>query len=102
MAACDVLYFDPTQVGQVRHNPAGQPLGPASNGWRPCSAPGQVWTDPELVLRFVCTTHRRQLVALWAAGLADRIRWARDGLAIGTPTRPQGGSPCASTPPVST
>jgi hypothetical protein len=102
MAACDVLYFDPTQAGQVRHNPAGQPLGPASDGWRPCSAPGQVWTDPELVLRFVCTTHRRQLVALHATGLADRIRWARDGLAIGTPTRPQGDSPCASTPPVST
>ena len=102
MAACDVLYFDPAQAGQVRHNPAGQPLGPASDGWRPCSAPGQVWTDPELVLRFVCITHRRQLVALHAAGLADRIRWARDGLAIGTPTRTQGGSPCASTPPVST
>jgi hypothetical protein len=102
MAGCDVLYFDPAQVGQVRRNPAGQPLGPASDGWRPCSAPGQVWTDPDLVLRFVCHEHRRQLIALHAAGLASRIRWARDGLAIGTPTHTQGGSPCASTPPAST
>jgi hypothetical protein len=101
MAGCDVLYFDPTQVGQVHRDPAGQPLGQPGDGWRPCSAPGQVWTDPELVLRWVCHTHRRQLVALHAAGLASRIRWARDGLAIGTPTRPQGGSPFASTPPAS-
>jgi hypothetical protein len=86
MGGCDVLYFDPAQVGQVRHDPAGQPLGPASDGWQPCTAPGQVWTDSERVLRFVCTTHRRQLVALWAAGLASRIRWARDGLAIESAT----------------
>jgi hypothetical protein len=39
--------------------------------------------DPELVLRFVCVRHRRQLAALHAAGLADRIRWARTGLAAG-------------------
>jgi hypothetical protein len=102
MAGCDVLYFDPAQVGQVRRDSAGHPLGPASDGWRPCPAAGQVWTDPELVLRFVCAEHRRQLTALHAAGLAGRIRWARDGLAIGTPTRTQGGSSCASTPPAST
>jgi hypothetical protein len=46
MAGCDVLYFDPTQAGQARRNPAGHPLGPASDGWRPCTAPGQIWTDP--------------------------------------------------------
>jgi hypothetical protein len=76
MAACDVLYHDPTHAGP-------------SDGWRPCTAPGQVWTDPDQVLRWVCTRHRRQLVALHAAGLADRIRWGRPGL----PTRPaaQGG-----------
>ncbi len=97
MAGCDVLYFDPTH-----REPAGHSLGLAREGWRPCTAPGQAWTDPDLVLRFVCAEHRRQLTALWAAGLADRIRWARDGLAIGTPTHKQGGSPCASTPPAST
>ena len=89
MAGCDVLYHDPARAG-----PAG--------GWRSCSARGAVWTDPDLVLRFVCAEHRRQLTALWAAGLADRIRWARDGLAIGTRIHTQGGSPCASTPPAST
>jgi predicted house-cleaning noncanonical NTP pyrophosphatase (MazG superfamily) len=31
-----------------------------------------------------------------------RVLWATDGLAIGTPTTTQGGSPCASTPPAST
>jgi hypothetical protein len=85
MPACEVLYYDPAQVGQVRRA-AGQALGPVSDGWRPCSAPGQVWTDPELVLRFVCHTHRRQLTALYATGLADRIRWASAGLTITTPT----------------
>jgi hypothetical protein len=94
MAGCDVLYYDPAQVGQVPHDPAGQPLGPPGDGWRPCRAPGQVWTDPELVLRFVCHQHRRQLTALHTAGLADRIRWARNGLASDTPTHTQGGS-CA-------
>ena len=89
MAGCDVLYHDPAHAGP-------------GDGWRPCSVRGAVWTDPELVLRFVGATHRRQLTALWAAGLADRIRWARDGLAIGTPTHHQGGSPCASTPAAST
>jgi hypothetical protein len=72
MAGCDVLYFDPTQAGQPRDR-AGHPVGPASDGWRPCTAPGQVWTDPELVLRWVCTCHRHQLVALHATGLADQV-----------------------------
>jgi hypothetical protein len=80
MAGCDVLYFDPTQVGQVRRSPAGHPLGPASDGWRPCTAPGQVWTDPDLVLRWICARHRRQLTALCAAGLAGQVRWQRPGL----------------------
>jgi hypothetical protein len=80
MAGCDVLFFDPAQAGQVRRDPAGNPLGPPGDGWRPCPAPGQVWTDPELVLRFVCVDHRRQLVALHAAGLADQVRWQRPGL----------------------
>jgi hypothetical protein len=72
MAGCDVLYHDPAHAG------------PGSDGWRPCTTAGQVWTDPDQVLRFVCAAHRRQLTALWAAGLADRIRWGRPGL----PTRP--------------
>jgi hypothetical protein len=80
MAGCDVLYFDPTQG---RRDPAGQRLGPASDGWRPCTAPGQVWTDPDLVMRWVCTRHRRQLTALHAAGLADLVRWQRPGLPTG-------------------
>jgi hypothetical protein len=80
MAGCDVLYFDPTRV---RRNPAGQPLGPASDGWRPCTAPGQVWTDPDLVLRMVCTRHRRQLTALHAVGLAGQVRRQRPGLPTG-------------------
>jgi hypothetical protein len=80
MAGCDVLYFDPTQVGRARRDPADHPLGPASDGWQPCTAPGQVWTDPELVLRMVCPRHRRQLTALHTAGLADQVRWQRPGL----------------------
>jgi hypothetical protein len=83
VAGCDVLYYDPTQVGQPRRNPAGHPLCPASHGWWPCTAPGQAWTDPELVLRMVCTRHRRQLAALYAAGLADQVRWQRPGLPTG-------------------
>jgi hypothetical protein len=93
MPACDVLYFDPAHLGQVPRDQAGTPLGPPGDGWRPCPAPGQVWTDPELVLRFVCPGHRRQLTALHAAGLADRIRWARSGLPTDTTTTHlQGGS----------
>ena len=80
MAGCDVLYYDPTQA---RHDPAGRPLGSPEDGWRPCTAPGQAWTDPDLVLRWICTRHRRQLVALHAAGLADQVRWQRPGLTTG-------------------
>ena len=75
MAGCDVLYYDPTHRDQ-----GGDPLGSASAGWQPCTAPGPAWTDPELVLRWVCARHRRQLVALYAAGLAGQVRWQRPGL----------------------
>ena len=70
MAGCDVLYYDPAHAGP-------------EDGWRPCPASAQVWTDPDQVLRFICPTHRRQLVALHAAGRADRIRWGRPGLPVG-------------------
>ncbi len=80
MAGCTVLYYDPTQV---RAESSGRPNGLASDGWRPCTAPGQVWTDPDLVLRWICTRHRRQLVALHAAGLAGQVRWQRPGLPTG-------------------
>ena len=70
MAGCDVLYYDPAHAS-------------SGDGWRACTAPGQVWTDPDQVLRWVCPRHRRQLVALHAAGLADRIRWGRPGLPTG-------------------
>jgi hypothetical protein len=83
MAGCDVLYLDPVQVGQLRRNQAGQPVGLPGDGWRVCTAPGQVWTDPDLVLRWVCTRHRRLLVALCAAGLAGQVRWQRPGLSTG-------------------
>jgi hypothetical protein len=79
MACCDVLYCDPTY-----RDPAGDPLGLTSDSWRPCTAPGQPWTDPDLVLRMVCTRHRRQLTAVYAAGSADQVRWQRPGL----PTSP--------------
>jgi hypothetical protein len=71
MAGCDVLYYDPAHAGP-------------GDGWRPCTAAGQVWSDPDLVLRWVCTRHRRQLTALHAVGLADQVRWQRPGL----PTSP--------------
>ena len=76
MAGCDVRYHDPT-----RRDPTGHSMAPASDGWWPCTAPGRVWADPEGVLRWVCTKHRRQLIALCAAGLADQVRWQRPGLA---------------------
>jgi hypothetical protein len=79
MAGCDVLYYDPTH-----RDPADNPLGLTSDSWRPCTAPRQVWTDPELMLRWICTKHRRQLNALHTAGLADQVRWQRPGL----PTSP--------------
>jgi hypothetical protein len=75
MAACDVLYHDPAHAGR----------GPDA-GWRPYPAAGQVWTDPGQMLRFVCANHRRQLNALHAAGLGDRIRWGRPGLPVGQAT----------------
>jgi hypothetical protein len=78
MAACDVLYYAPAQAGP-------------GDGWRPCPASGQVWTDPDQVLRFVCATHRRQLTALHAAGLAGRIRWGRPGLPTGPAPSTRGG-----------
>ena len=83
MAGCDVLHYDPSLVGRVPCDPAGRPLGPAGDGWQPCTAPGHIWTDPDLVLRWICTRHRRQLTALHAAGLADQVRWQRPGLATG-------------------
>jgi hypothetical protein len=91
MAGCDVLYFDPALVGQLRDR-AGHPVGPASDGWRPCTAPGQVCTDPDLVLRWVCAKHRRQLVALHAADLADQVRWQRPGLPTGPTSSREGTS----------
>jgi hypothetical protein len=79
MAGCDVLYYDSTH-----HGPGGRRhLDPAGDGWQPCTTPGQAWTDPDLVLRWICTRHRRQLVALHAAGLADQVRWQRPGLPTG-------------------
>jgi hypothetical protein len=88
MAGCDVLSYDPTQVGRARRDPAGYPLGPPGDGWRPCTAPGHICTDPNLVLRWICTRHRRQLLALHALGLADPVRWQRPGLATG-PAQPR-------------
>jgi hypothetical protein len=32
MAGCDVLYFDPSQVGQVPRDQTGTPLGPPGDG----------------------------------------------------------------------
>ena len=78
MAACDALFYDPAHAGP-------------GDGWRPCSAAGNVWTDPDLVLRFVCREHRRQLTALHAAGLAGRVRWGRPGLQTGLSRSAAGG-----------
>ena len=83
MADCDVLYYDPTHVGEPGRGPVGHPLDRGSDGWRPCTAPGHAWTDPDLVLRWVCTRHRRQLAALHAAGLAGQVRWQQPGLSTG-------------------
>jgi hypothetical protein len=78
MAGCDVLYYDPAHAS-------------SGDRWRPCTAPGQVWTDPGQVLRFVCHAHRRQLTALHAAGQAGRLRWGRPGLATGSASSGRGG-----------
>jgi hypothetical protein len=80
MAGCDVLYYDPAQA---RCDPAGSLLGSPTDRWHPCTAPGQAWTDPELVLRWICPRHRRQLTALCAAGLAGQVRGQRPGLITG-------------------
>jgi hypothetical protein len=77
MAACQVLYFDPAQVGRVPVDPLGEQAGPPSDGWRPCPAQGRGWLDPAGQWRHVCPTHQRQLTALYAAGQAARIRWAQ-------------------------
>jgi hypothetical protein len=85
VAGCDVLCHDSATVNR---DPAGQPLDPAGDGWQPCRAPSHIWMDPQLVLRHVCARHRRQLIALHAAGLADQVRWQRPGLPTG-PTPPR-------------
>jgi hypothetical protein len=79
MAGCDLLYHDPAHAD------------PGADGWRPCTAPGLVWTDPDQVARFVCHPHRRQLAALHAAGLGDRIRWGRPGLPLSPDQATRGG-----------
>jgi hypothetical protein len=76
MAACQVLYFDPAQVGRVPVDPLGEQAGPPSDGWQSCPAQGRGWLDPIGTWRHVCPTHQRQLVALHHAGQAGRIRWA--------------------------
>jgi hypothetical protein len=81
MAGCQVLYFDPAQVGRAIWGPPGrrdQIIG-HHDGWKPCPADGHAWTDPDQVLRHVCGSHQRQLVALHAAGLAGRVRWTPTG-----------------------
>jgi hypothetical protein len=54
MAACQVLYFDPTQVGRVPVDPFGEQTGPACDGWRRCPAQGRGWLDPTGRWRQVC------------------------------------------------
>jgi hypothetical protein len=76
MAACQILYFDPAQVGRVPVDPFGEQAGPVSDGWRPCPAAGRGWLDSTGTWRQVCPTHQRQLVVLHDAGQAARIRWA--------------------------
>jgi len=76
MAACQVRFFDPAQVGRVPVDPFGEQVGPASDGWRSCPAQGRGWLDPAGQWRHVCPTHQRQLTALHHAGQAARIRWA--------------------------
>ena len=89
MAGCDVLYYDPTHLDR---DPAGQPLDSTSSSWQPCRAPSHIWMDPELVLRQICTRHRRQLIALHAPGLAGQVRWQRPGLPT-SPTRAREATP---------
>jgi hypothetical protein len=79
MAGCEVLYYDPRMVGRAILGPPGRRdhLIGRRDGWRPCTAPGHAWVEAELVLRHVCGAHQRQVAALYAAGLASRIRWTR-------------------------
>jgi hypothetical protein len=84
VTGCAVLYYDPTRM---RREPSGRPNGLAGDAWRPCTAPGRIWTDPDLILRWVCARHRRQLIVLHAAGLANQIRWQQPGLATDDPRR---------------
>jgi hypothetical protein len=58
----------------------GQASWHLADGALPAAVPAGWQGDPQLVLRHVCVRHRHQLTALHAAGLADRIRWTRDGL----------------------
>jgi hypothetical protein len=76
MAACQVLYFDPTHVGRVPVDPFGEQTGPACDGWLSCPAQGRGWQDPTGQWRLVCPTHQRQLAALHHAGRAGSVRWA--------------------------
>jgi hypothetical protein len=70
--------------GRPAPSEPGRPTGRATRGrLASLHGAGQVWTDPDLVLRWVCTRHRRQLVALCAAGLAGQVRWQRPGLSTG-------------------
>ena len=87
MAGCDILYHDP-----AHRDPAGHPLGSTGGGWRPSTAPGHIWSDPDQVLPWICTRHRHQLTALHAAGLADQVRWRRPGLSTG-PSRAREATP---------
>jgi hypothetical protein len=76
MAACDVLFFDPAQVGRLRTDPFGEQAGPPSDGWRPCPANGHGWLDPAGQWRHVCPCHQRQITALHTTGQASHVRWA--------------------------
>jgi hypothetical protein len=83
MAACEVLWFDPAQVGRAIWGPPGRRdhiIG-HHDGWRPCPAAALGWIDPAGTFRHVCPTHQRQVAALHAAGMAGRVRWT------GQPTR---------------
>jgi hypothetical protein len=76
MAACQLLWFDPAQVGRVPTDPFGEQTGPPGDGFRPCPAQGRGFLDPAGRWRNACPTHQRQLAALHHAGQASRIRWA--------------------------
>jgi hypothetical protein len=75
MAGCDVLYHDPTQA--VR-DPAGHALGPASDGWQPCTAPGR----PGLTPSWSCAGSALATGASWSPCMPPA--W---------PSRPAGNAP---------